>query len=722
MQPFHLPDFYLPHPARLNPHLDHARAHSAAWAKAMGILDEPGPGGELVWDADRLERMQIALLCAYAHPDCAAEALALITEWYVWVLFFDDDFLAKFKNTGRRAEALRHLERLELFMVEPGCAAPEPGNPSEAGLADCWARTIAHMSPSWRERMRRSTHNLMVESIWELDNIARERVANPIEYIEMRRRVGGAPWSANLVEYACGAEVPDRLADARPLRVLCETFSDAVHLRNDLFSYEREVRLEGENANFVLVLERFLDLPAQAAANLVNDIITARLKQFEDTAEVDVPQLFLETAATAAEQLAVARYTAGLQDWQAGGHEWHLRSSRYMNTGLKPGPTGLGGGVARILPGVRIQLNQQVPPPRTAGPLPVRGLHMPYDVAVHPDLVIARRDLPEWAAAMGLLNPAAGWTAESLHAADFAALAAMIANDGSVADLVLRARWCTWAFYGSDVLSRVLRANPIVGREQLHRLPSYASPDAALPPTPLEAGLADLWRATAETADDDSLRRLRTALTAMIEAWEWVLENETRNRLPDPIDYLDTRRAACGGGLVSALASLNVAELRNITDSSVIRQLENSAHDHAALVNDLYSYQKEIEYDLELHNLVYVTQSFLGCTRETAADIVADLADERLRQFDHLVRTELPGFFADHRLPEPERAALHTHVRRLRDYLSGNRAWHATTGRYAEPALRERYSKPVLGAPTGPFVSVLATAAGLRSRRGVASS
>ena len=26
-------------------------------------------------------------------------------------------------------------------------------------------------------------------------------------------------------------------------------------------------------------------------------------------------------------------YVKGLQDWQAGGHEWHMRSSRYMNKG-----------------------------------------------------------------------------------------------------------------------------------------------------------------------------------------------------------------------------------------------------------------------------------------------------------------------------------------------------------------------------------------------------
>jgi hypothetical protein len=38
MQPFELPEFYMPWPARLNPNLEAARVHSKAWAYEMGIL------------------------------------------------------------------------------------------------------------------------------------------------------------------------------------------------------------------------------------------------------------------------------------------------------------------------------------------------------------------------------------------------------------------------------------------------------------------------------------------------------------------------------------------------------------------------------------------------------------------------------------------------------------------------------------------------------------
>jgi germacradienol/geosmin synthase len=205
MQAFRLPRFYLPYPARLNPNLDRAREHAAEWAHRMGMLTAPKPGGGVVWTEPELAAMDYPLMCAYTHPDCDARVLEVITDWYVWVFFFDDHFLETFKYARDLGGAKTYLDRLELFMTDE---PPEPQNPAEAGLNDLWQRTIPAMSEHWRERFTASTHNLMVESMWELENIDAGRVANPIEYVQMRRRVGGAPWSANLVEYAAGAEIP----------------------------------------------------------------------------------------------------------------------------------------------------------------------------------------------------------------------------------------------------------------------------------------------------------------------------------------------------------------------------------------------------------------------------------------------------------------------------------------------------------------------------------
>jgi germacradienol/geosmin synthase len=230
MASFTMPEFYVPHPARMNPNLERARAHSTQWARDMGMLDTG------VWTPEILAGDDYGFMCAWTHPDAPAEILDLITDWYVWVFYFDDEFFAEFKQTKDVTGAKAYLDRLPSFMPINGTdPSPEPRNPTERGLVDLWQRTIGLMSQDWRRRFTTSTHNLLLECMWEIKNMASGTVTNPIEYIEMRRKVGGAPWSANLVEVSEAAEVPASIAGTRPLRVLSDTVSDAVHLRNDIF-------------------------------------------------------------------------------------------------------------------------------------------------------------------------------------------------------------------------------------------------------------------------------------------------------------------------------------------------------------------------------------------------------------------------------------------------------------------------------------------------------
>lgn len=92
---------------------------------------------------------------------------------------------------------------------------PEPQNPVEAGLADLWRRTVPSMSADWRRRFSVATEHLLNESLWELSNINEGRIANPVEYIEMRRKVGGAPgrpvwWSTRRPKSPCPSPVRGR--------------------------------------------------------------------------------------------------------------------------------------------------------------------------------------------------------------------------------------------------------------------------------------------------------------------------------------------------------------------------------------------------------------------------------------------------------------------------------------------------------------------------------
>ncbi|WP_370109433.1 germacradienol/geosmin synthase [Streptacidiphilus sp. MAP12-33] len=712
------------YPARLSPHLERARAHTKEWARSMGMLEGSG-----VWDEHDLDAHDYALLCSYTHPDATAEDLDTVTDWYTWVFFFDDHFLELFKRTQDREGAKAYLDRLPAFMpLDPAAPVPDATNPVEAGLTDLWRRTVPHLSSGWRARFAESTRNLLNESLWELSNIHAGRIANPVEYIEMRRKVGGAPWSAGLIEFANRAEVPAQVAASRPLRVLRDTFSDAVHLRNDLFSYQREVEDEGELSNGVLVLEHFLGCATQDAAEAVNDLLTSRMQQFEHTVVTELPALFVERTLDPAECAAVLAYAKGLQDWQSGGHEWHLRSSRYMNAGAldggsgrswQPGPSGIGLSAAdlRTLTGrlglKRVRSFAHVPH-QPVGPLEAPGVASPFPLTMSPHLDEARRATNTWAVAHGLFSEGI-WDEGLLAGFDFPLCAAGIFPDGTADGVVLAALWLTWGTYADDYYPAVFGrgGGPAAARLANARLyglmPVDPGETAGQPTTPVERGLADLWRRTAADLPREARRSLRRAVGDMLDSWLWELDNQALHRIPDPVDYLEMRRDTFGAPLTMALSRLARGEEvpAAFFDSGAARALQGAASDYGCLLNDLWSYRKEIEFEGELHNAVLVVQSFFDCDAPTAVRIVTDLMDSRLREFRHVTAEQLPVVQDDLHLDATARSGVADWIRDLEHWIAGVAHWHAETSRYTERDLLARYGGGLTGSggpafPTGP--------------------
>ncbi|MFF3784569.1 germacradienol/geosmin synthase [Streptomyces sp. NPDC001933] len=719
-QPFILPDFYVPHPARLNAHVEEARVHTKEWARSMGMVEGSG-----IWEEKDIDSHDYALLCAYTHPDCSAEALSLVTDWYVWVFFFDDHFLELFKRNPDREGAKRYLDRLPAFMpMDRGAPMPEPANPVEAGLADLWTRTVPSMSDAWRARFAVATENLLNESLWELSNINEGRIANPVEYIEMRRKVGGAPWSAGLVEYAAGAEVPEAVAGERALRVLRDAFSDAVHLRNDLFSYQREVEDEGENSNGVLVLEHFLGCSTQEAADAVNDLLTSRLQQFENTALTELGPLCAQKGLDPAQTAAVLAYVKGLQDWQSGGHEWHMRSSRYMNDGaVAAATTGFGMAAAsiRFTPrseAARLRSHTHVPHQRV-GPSLVPDIELPFGTTLSPHLDGARVRIVGWASRMGILEAQPGvpgshiWDEARLLATDLPLCAAGLHPDATPQELDLSSQWLTWGTYGDDWFPVVHgRARDLAGAKLANeRLSLFMPLDGSGTPEPvnaLERGLADLWARTSAPMDASGRSAFRKAVEDMTASWVWELANQVQNRIPDPVDYVEMRRMTFGSDLTMSLCRLGHGRKvpPEIYRSGPLRSLENAAADYACLLNDLFSYQKEIEFEGEVHNGVLVVQNFFGVDYPTGVAIVHDLMKSRLRQFLHVAAQELPVLYDDFGLDAEAREVLAGYVQELKHWIAGILIWHRDCRRYREQDLLRGTGTPWhLSGPTGLGVS-----------------
>jgi germacradienol/geosmin synthase len=802
MNPFQLPEFYMPHPARISPHLEGAREHSKAWAREMGILGtEKEARSSDIWDERKFDSADYALLCAYTHPDTTSQELNLVTDWYVWVFFFDDHFLEIYKRTRDMAGAKSYLARLRDFMpLHNTSAHPEPTNPVERGLADLWARTVPTTSVDWRLRFIESTRDLLEESLWELANIRQSRVSNPIEYVEMRRKVGGAPWSAGLVEHAVGAEIPPAIAHTRPMRVLRDTFSDGVHLRNDLFSYQREVDEEGENANCVLVVQRFFNVGPQEAANITNDLLTSRLHQFENTAFAELPQLFEDYGLLPDARVDVFKYVKGLQDWQAGGHEWHMRSSRYMNdaagetapdkagsgkagsveaesrgagsgestapkrrvfgpTGIgisaamiasargagrsekiepprppasKPesplpafkrllsGPTGLGASAARlklstIALGLRRFKSNIHVPYEPVGPVTLPKFYMPYRARVNPHLEQSRRQCIDWSRQVGLIDTPPGllgagiWDEDKLAAFDFAQCSARLHPDASADELNISTDWLSWGTFGDDYFPVMFSPTGDMAGAKVWsaRLSAFMPLDCGATPPPInavETGLADLWIRTASPLTVEHRAQFRKGVEVMTESWLWELQNHIQHRIPDPVDYVEMRRRTFGSDLTMNLARItkggNIPP--EVFRNQSLRGLEDSAQDYACLMNDIFSYQKEIEFEGELNNGVLVLQNFLGIDAKQGVLVTNDLMTSRMQQFEYIMANGLSQLMDDFNLDQDARRDLGAYVEGLQDWMAGILDWHMLTGRYDEARLRSyRTPQRALGGPTG---------------------
>jgi germacradienol/geosmin synthase len=191
----------------------------------------------------------------------------------------------------------------------------------------------------------------------------------------------------------------------------------------------------------------------------------------------------------------------------------------------------------------------------------------------------------------------------------------------------------------------------------------------------------------------------------MTESWLWELANQIQNRIPDPIDYIEMRRKTFGSDLTMSLSRLSQGgEIpMEIYYSRPMRSLENAAADFACFTNDIFSYQKEIEFEGEIHNCVLVVQNFLNCDIPQAIEIVNNLMTARAQQFQHIVDTELPILFDDFNLEETAREKLLKYIEKLQQWMCGVLKWHTTVDRYKEFELQNSASPIVrlLRGPTG---------------------
>jgi germacradienol/geosmin synthase len=694
----------------MNPHLRGARVHSKAWAYHVGILRADG---DAVWDEKTFDVMDFALFTAQTHPDAPPRELDTLTDWYVWGWYVDDFVAHIYEQSCDLKAAKEYLARLPAFMPEDfSVAVPTPENPMERALCDLWPRTALSMSVAWRRRFVGHIAKMADAGLRDifLSTLDEPRYLDLIEYVSARRITGGMMWSADLVEYSMGAELPLHVYDARPIRVINETFFDSVALRNDIISYPRDEH-EGKINNGVMVMREFLGCDLQRAVDVVNELVSSRLFQFENTCVVELPLFLDEHAIDPATRLAVLRYSRAIQDWIAGDFEWETRpGGRYMPgepervDGMPAGPTGLGTrqlvlSLRRALPGLRrFQSHAHIPFAHVErGAMP--DLYMPYRARISPHVEEVRGLLRRWFREMGITEPYPGgpsvvWDEAMLNAVDSGGCASRVVPSGSLRELEINALWYAWVTWADDYYMIYLARDRNAAAVQSRRLPLFMPlPGVSAPPPAnvVERSLADLWARTVQVLPRAVHGSLRQHAAAMFSAWVWESQNLTQHRIPDLIDYVEMRR-----GIFSAEILLDLLRVKisgdvppAVMNSQMMGSLEHAVMDYLCFTNDIFSYLKEIECDGDFHNLVRITETAMGLGYPDALALVCRLMDGRLRQFEAVVTKELPAFVTMHRLDDQSQAALAVYVSQIQDCLAGILDWHRVSGRYEPGEVRK---------------------------------
>ncbi|TYB49137.1 hypothetical protein FXF69_08395 [Actinomadura chibensis] len=535
-------------------------------------------------------------------------------------------------------------------------------------------------SPGWRRRFADAFHGAVGASA-ELLDFPERAVLDPMEYLGLRRERGGMLWTARLVERSVRAEVPERLAGTRPLRVIEACFADVVGLRDDLFRYARDMR-RGSSFNVVPVLAEWLGYTRQQAADLVGDLLTGRMTQLEDTVRDELPRLAAGEGMTRAELASVGAYVRALRDHIAGDLRWHRETSRYG----APEPPGVDWTRRRT----------RRPSTARTGHFAGRPLAMPYRIQRNPHHEVCGLKSTDWARRMGLLRPngvpgSGAWTERQFMAENLGYISSNAFPEAAPPRLELVSQWLIFALYMDDLVVELFKRGRPLGPADLAaaetlfaRFPAFMPADRDAPvPRPrnvLERCLADLWPRSAEL-----FPRRVDGLGEYCSGHLWELFNLYQRRVPEPLDYFDWRRRSFAHtlNLTFVRASADVRLHPALSASRQLRALDNAAMDAMHLLNDVFSVRKEVEVERCLSTATLPLERLLGQTRAESLRTLNHLAGVRLRRFDQIATERLPALTAKLGLDADACRTLDRYVDALRAWLAAIHHWHHAGDRFS---------------------------------------
>jgi 5-epi-alpha-selinene synthase len=309
-----LPDLYVPFPSAINEHADAVHQRTTEWLRRSLVLADEAA-------YRRFSGIKIGRLAARFHPDVPLDALQLISDWYGWMFFWDDQ--RDETEIGKQPSLLadRNVGFLEVLT---GSGRPER-SPLARALWDLRERLLAEVATeAWMRRFVGSIEEHFASTVWEATNRSLGITPDIDSYVRMRPVTGGLNIDTQFIEIAENAYPPPKIWRNDTVLRMVLASNNAVCWANDIFSLEKEIR-RNDVHNLVLILQQEQGLTLQAALERAIEMHNAEVRVFIDSAS----QLQRSDGAIDG---VLRRFATILQTRMRGFVDWAHESGRYRSS------------------------------------------------------------------------------------------------------------------------------------------------------------------------------------------------------------------------------------------------------------------------------------------------------------------------------------------------------------------------------------------------------
>lgn len=312
--------------------------------------------------------------------------------------------------------------------------------------------------------------------------------------------------------------------------------------------------------------------------------------------------------------------------------------------------------------------------------------YSPFPVRINPHREAVEARIHAWIVSIGLAGSEAAL--QRITKSDFGGLVARTYLHASADDLFVIYVFNLFLFTFDDQFDDTrLGTDTAATREAMKKFRDFMQRQREGNPTPaniIEKVWQYYWVRVRELTSPAWQARFLDHMERFLLAVQWQTEVRLRDEFPDFITYIDERRD--NGAVKPDLDLIELANRAEVPESfhhSRLGQiLELVAVDAIDLVNDIFSYEKEIARG-DLTNGVAVYQRLTKGSVQQAVDQLDEVITARTKLFQQ-AKQAIPAFLEEAGYSAQERKAIGLYIGSLEDWIGGSLAWSRTSLRYQE--------------------------------------